>query len=371
MASTSSSAAVIVVGAGSVGANVAYRLAREGARVTVLDAGAPGSGASGASFAWTNSFGKPPREYHDLNVAGMAEHERLAEELGGSWFHRSGNLEWAETDDGRARLRQAVARLREWNYPVETIGVRDAAALEPDLRFAPDVTEAVYAPRDGWVEVVPMVAALLAAAVRAGARVEPGQRVTGFVHEGDRIRGVLTAAGGRFEADLVVDCAGHAAGELTGLAGAALPVSGEPGRLIYTSPVATTLSRPIHAPGIHFRPDGAGRIVLAEQAHDQIVGLDAAPSPDGWTPERSLSAAARHLPALAAARVEATRIGVRPMPADRLPIVGAVPERPGLYVLVSHSGITLGPLWGRVAAGEILGRRPDPRLAPFRATRFA
>ena len=168
-----------------------------------------------------------------------------------------------------------------------------------------------------------------------------------------------------------MDCAGHAAGELTALAGAALPVSGEPGRLIYTSPVATTLSRPIHAPGIHFRPDGAGRIVLAEQAHDQIVGLDAAPSPDGWTPERSLSAAARHLPALAAARVEATRIGVRPMPADRLPIVGAVPERPGLYVLVSHSGITLGPLWGRVAAGEILGRRPDPRLAPFRATRFA
>jgi glycine/D-amino acid oxidase-like deaminating enzyme len=374
MASTSSAAAVIVVGAGSVGANVAYRLAREGARVTVLDAAAPGTGASGASFAWTNSFGKPPREYHDLNVAGMAEHERLAEELGGRWFHRSGNLEWAETDAARARLQQSVDRLREWDYPVETIGIADAAALEPDLRFAPGVTDAVYAPRDGWVEVVPMVAALLAAATRAGARVESGQRVTGFVREGDTIRGVLTAAGGRFEGDLVVDCAGHAAGELVGLAGASLPVDGEPGRLIYTSPVATTLSRPIHAPGVHFRPDGAGRIVLAEQAHDQVVGQEPPGSPADpgqWTPERSLEAAARHLPALAAARVEATRIGVRPMPRDRLPIVGAVPERPGLYVVVSHSGITLGPLWGRVAAGEILGRRPDPRLASFRATRFA
>ena len=366
------SSSIIVVGAGSVGANVAYRLAREGARVTVLDAAAPGSGASGASFAWTNSFGKEPREYHDLNVAGMAEHERLAEELGGGWFHRSGNLEWAETDEGRARLRRTVDRLREWDYPVQTISVAEAAALEPDLRFAPGVTDAVYAPRDGWVEVLPMIGALLAAATRAGARVESGQRVTGFVREGEAVRGVMTAAGDRFDGDLVVDCAGHAAGELTQLAGAPLPVGGEPGRLIYTSPVATTLSRPIHAPGVHLRPDGAGRIVLAEQAHDQVVPLAPdAPRPDGWSPERSLQAAARHLPALARARVEATRIGVRPMPSDRLPIVGAVPERPGLYVVVSHSGITLGPLWGRVAAGEILGRRPDSRLAPFRATRFA
>jgi len=368
MASPSSSASIIVVGAGSVGANVAYRLARDGARVTVLDAGAPGSGASGASFAWTNSFGKTPREYHDLNVAGMAEHERLAEELGGAWFHRSGNLEWQETDAGRAELRRTVDRLREWDYPVETITAAEAAKLEPDLRFAPGVEDVVYAPRDGWVEVVPMVAGLLAAAARAGARVESGQRVTGFVREGDAIRGVTTAGGARFEGDLVVDCAGHAAGDLAALAGATLPVAGEPGRLIYTSPVATTLSRPIHAPGVHFRPDGGGRIVLAERAHDQIVGQE---PPGPWSPERSLAAVARYLPALAAARVEATRIGVRPMPRDRHPIIGAVPERPGLYVVVSHSGITLGPLWGRVAAGEILGRRPDPRLAPFRATRFA
>ena len=62
---------IVVVGAGSVGANVAYRLAQRGARVTVLDAGAPGGGTSGASFAWTNSFSKTPRDYHDLNVASM------------------------------------------------------------------------------------------------------------------------------------------------------------------------------------------------------------------------------------------------------------------------------------------------------------
>ena len=61
------SAEIIVIGAGSVGANVAYRLAERGARVTVLEAATPGSGTSGTSFAWTNSFHKTPRDYHDLN----------------------------------------------------------------------------------------------------------------------------------------------------------------------------------------------------------------------------------------------------------------------------------------------------------------
>ena len=54
------------------------------------------------------------------------------------------------------------------------------------------------------------------------------------------------------------------------LAGIEIPFDRVPGRLIYTTPVASTLRRPIHAPGVHFRPDGAGRIVLAEGAHDHV-----------------------------------------------------------------------------------------------------
>ena len=75
---------------------------------------------------------------------------------------------------------------------------------------------------------------------------------------------------------------------------------------------------------------------------------------EAWPPERSLAVAARHLPALARARVEATRVGVRPMPRDEKPIVGTIPGLEGFYVAVSHSGVTLGPLWGRIAAAEVL-----------------
>jgi glycine/D-amino acid oxidase-like deaminating enzyme len=105
-----SRARVVVIGAGVVGANVAYRLGQAGAEVIVVDAGAPGGETSGASFAWVNSFWKEPRDYHDLNVAGMAEHGRLAAELGGgAWLHQVGNLNWEEEPAAHARLRETAA----------------------------------------------------------------------------------------------------------------------------------------------------------------------------------------------------------------------------------------------------------------------
>ena len=358
---------VLVVGAGCVGANVAYRLTERGATVTVLDAGRPGAGTSGASFAWTNSFNKTPRDYHELNVASMEEHAALAKELGGGgWLHQDGALAWEDGETGILRLGAAVDRLTGWGYPVERIAPRQAREIEPDLRIAATVEQVVWTPGEGYVEVVPFIAALLTEARRRGARVFSGHRVAEVVVEGGRVRGVRTEGGERFAADSVVDCAGVAAGEMAALAGVTLALDRVPGRLVYTAPVATTLRRPIHAPGCHVRPDGGGRIVLAEGAHDQTWREDGEP----WPPERSLSAVAAHLPALAGARVEAVRIGVRPMPRDERPMVGALPGLDGFYVVVSHSGVTLGPLWGRVAAAEILDRALDPRLAPYRPARF-
>ena len=365
-----SRAHLIVIGAGVVGASVAYRLAAEGARVTVVDGGAPGGGTSGASFAWANAFDKPPRAYHDLNAAGLAEHAALADELGGDWFRRVGNLQWEEQPDAAASLRQTVERLRGWSYPVERLTPKDALALEPDLAIAPQVDEVVFAPGEGYVEVVPLVAALLAAARVRGATLLPGRRITAIVRAGDRVSGVEAAGGERLEGDAVIDCAGPAAGEVARLAGAAIPVGREPGRLIYTAPVATTLRRIVHAPGVHFRPDGAGRIVLAERAHDQVVDESSQELASDWTPADSVASVARHLPCLQGTQVEAVRVGVRPMPVDRLPIVGPIPGVEGFYAVVSHSGVTLGPLWGRVASAELLRGDSDQRLAPFRPSRF-
>jgi glycine/D-amino acid oxidase-like deaminating enzyme len=58
------------------------------------------------------------------------------------------------------------------------------------------------------------------------------------------------------------------------------------------------------------------------------------------------------------------------MPADGYPSVGAVAELPGYYEAVTHSGVTLGPLIGRLLAELILADRIDPLLEPYSPNRF-
>ena len=63
-------------------------------------------------------------------------------------------------------------------------------------------------------------------------------------------------------------------------------------------------------------------------------------------------------------------LGVRPIPADGLPIIGPVSDLPGLYLAVMHSGITLAPLVGRLSAEEIVGGHALDVLEPYRLDRF-
>jgi glycine/D-amino acid oxidase-like deaminating enzyme len=58
-------------------------------------------------------------------------------------------------------------------------------------------------------------------------------------------------------------------------------------------------------------------------------------------------------------------VGHRPTPADGFPVIGRPRATEGLYVAVMHSGITLAPLVGLLAAGEIAAGRRDPMLAPY------
>src|SRR5580698_2698888 len=75
---------VVVIGAGILGASIAYHLAKRGAQVTVLEKTAPASGATGDSFAYLNASTKPSRPYYDLNLLGIAGWRRLQLEFGGA-----------------------------------------------------------------------------------------------------------------------------------------------------------------------------------------------------------------------------------------------------------------------------------------------
>jgi glycine/D-amino acid oxidase-like deaminating enzyme len=379
---------VVVVGAGVIGASVAFRLAEAGAAVTVLEAGRVGGGTSGRSFAWTNSNNKTPRAYHDLNVAGMRAHAALAEEFGElPWWHGGGNVEWCHDAAERAAQRAKVERLRAWGYTAEWIDARGLRELEPDVDVAAvgDAPVAFF-PEEGWLDPVVYAHAMLRAARRRGATVRTGVRVVGVSVGGGRAAGVRLAGGEHVSADVVVDCAGRWADEVAALAGARLPLAPTAGLLVLTPPVAVGLRRVVHAPRCNVRPDGAGRLMLHADDVDASLRSEPAPAPgpgqawpDAGAPEpgpdhplaRELLARARELlPGVGDARPEAVRVGVRPIPADGLSAVGALPGLDGLYVVVTHSGVTLAPLLGRLVAQELARGEPAALLEPFRPARL-
>jgi glycine/D-amino acid oxidase-like deaminating enzyme len=359
----------IVIGAGVMGASVAYRLAQAGAAVTVLEATRIGGGTSGISFAWTNAHKKPPKPYHDLNVAGMKAHAALADEFGATpWWHGGGSLEW-EAESDRLAQRKNFERLRSWGYAAEWITRREVQELEPDIDPAliGDAPVAFF-PEEGWLDPVVYAHAMLSAARRRhGATVICGAPVVDLTMAGDCVTGVRLADGTQYEADMVVNCAGRWTNEVTRDAGLHLPLAPTVGFLVFTPPVAASLSRVVRTPLVDARPDGAGRLTLIA---DTTLTFDAKLSPS--MPEaRDLVRRARQLlPSIGEVEPEAVRIALRPMPADHFSAVGPMPRTSGYYIAVTHSGVTMSPFLGAAVADEILGGRQRAELADFRPARF-
>ncbi len=362
---------VVVIGAGVYGAAVTAELVRRGARVTVVDSGAPAGGTSGATFSWTNSNGKQPRAYHDLSVASMEAHRRLAAGLSTSdWYHQSGNLEWGGDDREREQLRAKVAGVLDYGYEARWLTRAEALQLEPDLN--PDelpAEEIAYFPSEGWIEPARLIGHLLAG---AGAEIIWNDAVCGFEVGNGLVRTVQLASGRRLIADAVVNCAGPRAADVAEFAGLVLPMRNTRGVLIYTSPVAVSVSRVIHAPQVHLRPDGAGRLLLHTHEVDDAATVSSTGevSVDPAAVDKVLEAGCALYPGIRAAAVESVRVGERPIPGDGLPVLGRALELPNFHFAVSHSGATLSVHAGALVAAEVFGEDRSDELAAFRFERF-
>jgi glycine/D-amino acid oxidase-like deaminating enzyme len=361
---------VAVIGLGIVGASAAYAAAWAGARVLALDAATPGGGTSGTSFAWLNSVRKEPDVYHRLNAAGMTAHRELSRELGGdAGYHDGGSLEWAEAEDEDRELRERVHRLAGRGYPAEWISRERAAAMEPGLAIADRVQEVAFYSADAWLDAPRLIGRLLAAAAARGAEVRERTAVT-LRARGDRLA-TLAGDGGEIAVESILICVGPATQAFLEPLGVALPVGKVPGLLAVTSRPAQALRRVIHAPGVHLRPDASGGLLLGAEDLDAVAAGADSPAALATPAAQLLERAAYVFPAARGLKLVDARVGVRPMPGDRHTIAGRIPRFTNGWMIATHSGVTLGPLLGRLMSDEIVRGKPSPALAPFRPERFA
>jgi glycine oxidase len=364
----------VVVGGGVIGLGIAWRAARAGMTVTVVD-DAPGRGASWAAAGML----APVTELHygedellALNLASAARWPGFAaqvEEASGQpvGYRPSGTLAVARDADDNAALEDLYRFQVRCGLDVQRLRSRECRQLEPGLH--PGIRGGVLAAGDHQVDNRALVRALLVACERAGVRLVQG-RVAELATQGDRVTGVVLDNGETLSAGTVVLAAGCWSGGLGGLAAEALPpVRPVKGQLLYLrGPADQPLcSGNVRGLEVYVVPRGDGRVVVGATVEEQ--GFDTRVT--AGAVHDLLRAAMELLPDVAELELVETVVGLRPGSPDNAPMLGpAGPE--GLVVATGHyrNGILLTPVTADAVA-ELLATGQVPELiAPFGPQRF-
>ncbi|MEV1288439.1 glycine oxidase ThiO [Micromonospora sp. NPDC049679] len=354
----SGTADVAVIGAGPVGLAIAWRCAERGMRVVVRDP-APGSGASAVAAGMLAPvaeayFGEEPLTR--LLVGSAARWPRFAADLHAAsgmdlGYRAEGTLVVALTGDDLAEAERLWTYQTGLGLPITPL--RPAALREREPLLAPRLRGGAYAPGDHQVDPRRLVPALRAALDGAGVPVRP------------EAVGALSTV----DARVVVVAAGCGTAPLTGLP--IRPVKGQILRLRAPGGAPPGFLHVIrgYADGRHVYlvPRADGEVVVGatvEERGDCAVTASAV--------LELLRAAAALLPEIAEYELVEARAGLRPGTPDNAPVLGALPDRPGVIVAAGHyrHGIVLTPVTAELIADLVSTGVPDPALAPFGPGRF-
>lgn len=350
---------IIVIGSGIVGACIAWHLARAGAQVTVLEAYAAGGRATRDSWAWINASWGNPLPYFRLRQRSMREWQRVGLQLPDVGLVHCGGLIW---DLPPEQLEAYAAEHSAWGYGLERVNAEQALRLEPGIKHAPAF--ALFVAEEGKVEPLAAALAFLHAAQRLGATVHAHTPVTALLRSHGRISGVRTEHQ-TFEADEVVVAAGTASANLLSGSGLNYPVDAPAGLLVHSKPTAPLLRMLLMAPGLHVRQTTEGRLVAGADYVGSIEGLDPQLlAQQLFSKVQAMVRGAENL------EMDFYTLGHRPTPGDGFPMVGRPGNTDGLYMAVTHSGVTLAPALGLFVAEELVNGVRDSLLEGYEPDRL-
>lgn len=382
---------VVVVGGGVIGTAVTYYLAKQGARVLLLERSELGGETSSACDGFVILQSKSPGVHLALALASAELYHGLAAEL--DWdieYNNCGGLIVIEREEELAAMRTFMAKQQAIGLDVRLLSAAEARRREPAL--APHIVGATYSPQDSQVNPLQVVLGFAQAAARLGAEVRQGTPLQTVRRTGGRVSAVV-AGGEVIPAGAVVFCTGVFTPQLTAPLGLELPLRPRRGQLVVTEPApplvhhiflcARYIAAKYHPELLAAAEDEALRLgvgLALEQTASggfligstrEFVNWDKRTTPSG------ISAIVRHatriMPALAGLHAIRTFAGLRPYTPDGLPFLGKAPGWENLYIAAGHEGdgIALAPITGRLMAELILSGRTAFPLTEFAVDRFA
>jgi glycine oxidase len=372
----SPSPTVAVIGAGVIGLAIAWRLAQRGAKVTIFDKGAAGSGASHAAAGMLAAhLEAEPREENlvTLNRASQKLWPAFAAELEAVSgmavdLRTEGTLLLALTGDDQSRLKHVLAFQQSLGLPLEWLTTAEVRRREPHL--TPAISGAIFSPQDHQVDNRAVAAALRAAALEAGATLRENAPVERIVTSDNRVTGIGIGSE-TVAADLVILAAGAWSRAIAGLPTASLPpVRPVKGQMLALrmDPQAPLLTHVVWAPGAYLVPRKDGRLLIGATVEEK--GFDPHLTAGGQL--ALLEATWRALPGIEELPIHEMWVGFRPGSRDDAPIIGQS-SVPGLVYATGHyrNGILLTPITAEAIAALVLEGEADPRVSNFGFERFA
>lgn len=358
---------IIVVGAGVLGASVAFHLVQSGVDVIVIEprlAGRATQAGAGIICPWLSETGDAM--FSSLYEGGARYYPELIRFLGDAdevGYRRSGALYVSavpgEIADVERLLASRAKRTPEIGS-VERLSPCRAQQLFPPL--APDLS-AIHIGGAARVDGRKLAATLLAHATRLGMKLVSGAATLAW--RGRTVVGVH-CNGELLEADLVAATNGAWGAEFLRPLGIALPIAPQRGQILHLElPNHDTSGWPVVLPnGSHYLLAFEGGRIVAGATRENGTGFDYRVTAAGQV--ELLVEALRVAPGLRSATVVETRIGFRPAPPGLRPLLGHVRGIEGLVVGngLGAGGLTMGPYVGKLLAEAILGK-PSFDLAPF------
>ena len=370
-----SSAQVVVIGGGVMGASTAYHLALRGVRDVVLlesqsffGQGATGKCAGGIRYQFSTAVNVR------LSLLSLPMLARFEEETGQPIGLRyPGYMLLATTEDNVATFQRNVALQHSLGVPTEWLTGDEVRRRVPQLS-AGDVLAATYNPGDGLADPNGVVAGYISAGRRLGVRAFNDAPVTGIEVENGRAVAVTTPLG-RIACETVVNAAGPWAALIGDMAGVPLPIKPVRRQMLTTGPLPEV---PPDFPfiidfarSLYFHREGEG-LLTGMSNPNQAPGFDESID-DDWELTH-LEAAVERLPLLANARLQAHWAGLYEVTPDAHPIIGRVSNLENFVVVAGFSGhgFMHGPIAGLLVSEIILdGRAHTLDITELGYERFA
>jgi sarcosine oxidase subunit beta len=378
------SADVVVVGGGCMGASVVYHLAQLGVTDVVLVEREPqlGTASTGRNAGgFRHQFSHPANI--ELSKESIALFARFEEAVGFPIdFWPDGYLFLLSSPQSVESFRANVALQRAHGVAVDWLSPDEAATLSPGLDVT-GVAAATFCAADGIADPNGVTMGFARAAQARGVEVRRGEEVLAIDVADGRVAGVRTSAGA-IATRRVVNAAGPWAAGIGRLAGLDVPVVPERRHIFIAQPPgggswddaahrgavpANRLMVIDFESTFYFHREGAG-LLFGMGDPDEQPGFDITVRWD-FLP-KVIDVAVHRLPALADAAVSHAWAGLYEMTPDHNPIIGAAPTVEGFFTIAGFSGhgFQHAPAAGRILADLLTGRDPRIDLAPFAHGRF-